>query len=172
LLGDAPADGTGRRLAAAILKASLPTLLGGAAASVASAVVISQGLADSGAAANPAAVAGAAVLPLALALAPLVAPLVEVARFAGMDAQRIEDAVRLKEPLQVRPVDSVLGTELWTPLPAVMATGSIACRLVAAPAGQRLPAGQRPQPRAAFDSITVRGGAPPPRRRPPPTRPS
>ena len=100
-LGDAPADATGRRLADAILSSSLPTLAGGLAASAASAVVISQGLLDSGAPGSPAAVLAAAVLPLALALAPVVAPLVEVARFAGMSAQQIEDTVRLKEPLQV-----------------------------------------------------------------------
>ncbi|EFN58262.1 hypothetical protein CHLNCDRAFT_57092 [Chlorella variabilis] len=111
-LGDAPADATGRRLADAILSSSLPTLAGGLAASAASAVVISQGLLDSGAPGSPAAVLAAAVLPLALALAPVVAPLVEVARFAGMSAQQIEDTVRLKEPLQAASVDAPL-VKLW-----------------------------------------------------------
>jgi hypothetical protein len=101
-LGDAPADTTAQRLASAILSASLPRILGSLVASVASGIVLYQGLLDSGAPANPAAVAAAAALPVVVALAPVVAPLVEVARFAGLSAQEIEDTVRLKEPLQVR----------------------------------------------------------------------
>lgn len=100
-LGDLPADTTGRRLADAILHSSLPLLLGAAAASAASAVVLSQGLLDSGAPASPAVVALAAALPAALALAPVVAPLLEVSKFAGMGAREIEDTVRLSEPIQV-----------------------------------------------------------------------
>lgn len=101
-LGDVPADTTGRNLADAILKSSLPLLLGSVVASVTSAIVLSQGLADSGAAANPLAVAGLSAVPLLAALAPVVAPLLEVAKFAGMSASQIEDTVRLKEPIQVR----------------------------------------------------------------------
>jgi hypothetical protein len=100
-LGDAPADATGRRLADAILSSSLPLLLGSLVASATSAVVIWQGLLDSGAPAHPLAVAAAAAVPLAAALAPVVSPLVEVARFAGMSGQQIEDTVRIQEPLQV-----------------------------------------------------------------------
>lgn len=100
-LGDLPADTTGRRLADAILASSLPLLLGSLVASAASAVVLSQGLLDSGAPANPAAVAAAALLPVVLALAPVVAPLLEVKKFAGLSASQIEDTVRLSEPLQV-----------------------------------------------------------------------
>ena len=101
LLGDAPADTTGRRLADGILRASLPLLLGAAVASVTSAIVLSQGLADSGAPPNPLAVAALSAVPLGAALAPVLAPLVEVARFAGMSAQQIEETVRLQEPVQV-----------------------------------------------------------------------
>lgn len=101
LLGDLPADTTGRRLADAILSSMAPLLGGALAASIASAVVIGQGLLDSGAPASPAAVAAAAALPLAAALAPVAAPLLEVSKFAGMSAQQIEDTVRLKEPVQV-----------------------------------------------------------------------
>lgn len=101
LLGDLPADTTGQRLADAILASTAPLLLGSLAASAASAIVLSQGLLDSGAPANPLVVAAAAALPLAAALVPVVAPLGEVARFAGMSAAQIEDTVRLKEPIQV-----------------------------------------------------------------------
>lgn len=100
-LGDLPADTTGRRLADGILSSSLPLLLGSVVAAATSAIVLSQGLLDSGAAANPLAVAGLSAVPLAAALAPVVAPLLEVGRFAGMSAQQIEDTVRLKEPIQV-----------------------------------------------------------------------
>lgn len=100
LLGDLPAETTGRRLADAILSSSLPLLLGSVLASAASAVVLSQGLLDSGAPANPVAVAALSALPVMAALAPVVAPLVEVARFAGMSGAQIEDTVRLNEPIQ------------------------------------------------------------------------
>ncbi|KAL4858448.1 TraB domain-containing protein [Chlorella vulgaris] len=111
-LGDAPADTTAQRLASAILSASLPRILGSLVASVASGIVLYQGLLDSGAPANPAAVAAAAALPVVVALAPVVAPLVEVARFAGLSAREIEDTVRLKEPLQAASADAPI-VKLW-----------------------------------------------------------
>ncbi len=101
-LGDLPANTTGQRLADGVLKSSLPLLLGSVVASLTSAIVLTQGLLDSGAPPNPLAVAGLSAVPLLAALAPVVAPLVEVARFAGMSASQIEDTVRLKEPIQVR----------------------------------------------------------------------
>ncbi|KAL4443721.1 hypothetical protein ABPG75_011458 [Micractinium tetrahymenae] len=111
-LGDLPGDTTGRRLADAILSSSLPLLLGSLVASAASAIVLSQGLLDSGAPANPAAVAAAAALPVALALAPVVAPLLEVRKFAGLSASQIEDTVRLSEPLQAASLDAP-AVKLW-----------------------------------------------------------
>lgn len=113
-LGDVPADTTGRNLADGILKSSLPLLLGSVVASITSAIVLSQGVADSGAAANPLAVAGLSAVPLLAALAPVVAPLLEVAKFAGMSASQIEDTVRLKEPIQVRVSnDNQAAPEQW-----------------------------------------------------------
>ncbi|PRW56496.1 actin binding [Chlorella sorokiniana] len=111
-LGDMPADTTGRRLADGILKSSLPLLLGSVVASITSAIVLTQGLSDSGAPANPLAVAALSAVPLLAALAPVVAPLVEVSRFAGMSASQIEDTVRLKEPIQAASKDAPI-VKLW-----------------------------------------------------------
>lgn len=44
----------------------------------------------------------AAVLPVAAAAWPIVAPLREISQLAGMSAAQIEEAVRVKEPVQVR----------------------------------------------------------------------
>ena len=100
-LGDRPATTTSERLAAGIWAGSSLQLLGSIPASVASAIIVWQGM-EPGGAGSAAAVAAAALLPLLAGAWPVLGPLLEIAQFSGKDAATIEDLVRVKEKLQVR----------------------------------------------------------------------
>jgi pheromone shutdown protein TraB len=101
-LVDRPASVTGRRLAQGIWKLHSPFLLGAVPAAFAGAIITSS-VADSTTPTSLTTLAPtlfAVVVPLAVALWPILAPLLEIQKFSKMSAAGIEDIVKLKEPLQ------------------------------------------------------------------------
>jgi len=101
-LVDRPASVTGRHLAQGIWKVHSPFLLGAVPAAIAGALITSS-VADNTTATSLTTILPsifAVVVPLAAALWPILAPLVEIQRFSKMSAVEIEDIVKLKEPLQ------------------------------------------------------------------------
>ncbi|GAB4818160.1 hypothetical protein N2152v2_005206 [Parachlorella kessleri] len=110
LLGDRPGHTTAQRLADAIWDNWAPFLLGSIPAAVASAIIMSSGLEE--APYGPLAAAAAAAVPLAVAAWPVAAPLVDIAKFAGLSAREIEETVRVKEPVQASQPDAPM-IKLW-----------------------------------------------------------
>ncbi|KAL4533120.1 hypothetical protein Ndes2526A_g08570 [Nannochloris sp. 'desiccata'] len=108
-LADRPASVTGRRLAQGIWKSYSPFLLGAVPAAITGAIITSS-VADSTPLTSLATFAPstfAVVVPLAAALWPILAPLLEIRKFSKMSAAEIEDIVKIKEPLQSNKSDIV-----------------------------------------------------------------
>ncbi|KAH7616177.1 hypothetical protein Ndes2526B_g08279 [Nannochloris sp. 'desiccata'] len=108
-LVDRPASVTGRRLAQGIWKSYSPFLLGAVPAAITGAIITSS-VADSTPLTSLATFAPstfAVVVPLAAALWPILAPLLEIRKFSKMSAAEIEDIVKIKEPLQSNKSDIV-----------------------------------------------------------------
>jgi hypothetical protein len=97
LLGDMPASITKKHLAKGIWAKSAPMLLGAGTATVAGAMIV---MATTPVSEALPVVAAAVSIPLAIALWPILAPLLEVRKFAGLTAAEIEECVRIKEPLE------------------------------------------------------------------------
>lgn len=97
-LGDRPASETGVRLAEGIVAGWIPYILAAIAISAGS-WMIAPSLTDSSIFSSGVATA-ATIASLTAASWPLISPILEVREFSKLSPQRIEEAVRVKEPLQ------------------------------------------------------------------------
>lgn len=107
LLGDRPASVTAVRMADAVLASSALQLFGGLLASIAGVFIVVSSSSDTSGLETTTttplipAIIAAAVLPLAIGIWPIAAPLLEVRAFSNLKtASEVESAVKLQEPMQ------------------------------------------------------------------------
>ena len=108
-LGDRPSSVTGVRLARAMVISSIPYYAVALAASISSWTFGNQVF---DAQFSPALSLGVSIASFAAATWPLLSPILEIKQFSEMSASQIEDAVRVREPLQ-HPTNAGSSYYLW-----------------------------------------------------------